>query len=68
MEAGLKEVKDSLITIIRTIDDEAGRISAMEDKYWNRHRVGGIPKTAFYLNAQAMLKTISEEFADEINK
>ncbi len=68
MEKGLMEVKDSLLSIIGTIDDEPGRIAAMEDKYWNRHRVGGIPKTAFYLNAQAMLKTISTEFADEINK
>ncbi len=68
MEDGLMEARDSMIGILKDIPDEESRLKAMEEKYWNRHRVGGIPKQSFYLNAQAMLKTIGEEFAGEINK
>lgn len=62
MEEGLEETKVRLLDILDRIPDKEDQIAEMERMYWHPERVGGWPKSAFDLNAAAMLKTIAKEF------
>lgn len=61
-EDGIVNAKETIIGILKTYVSPEERMEAMARRFWQPKRKGELPRSAFELNAQAMLKTIEREF------
>ena len=62
MENGIEDTRIKLLDILDRCPDEESQTLEMEKLYWHPERKGGWPRSAFDINAQAMLRTIKKEF------